>query len=232
MADGIHSKHRERVRKEILSHSINDSSSAHKIIEALLFYSIPRKDTNETAHLLVNRFGSITGILEAEPEELMKIPGIGENTVALFKLIMATTKAYLNEKDVPPKMFDNRDQVCRFIKNKYLGYTREVFSVMSFDSRGGFVGFDFLSVGDISAVGVTSRMVVEVAIKRKATCVILAHNHPGGNALPSQDDIIITEMMSEALSHMEVKLIDHVIVCDDDYVSLGISENFKKIFTK
>jgi len=99
MSENIHSKHRDRVRKELLAHGFDSETPPHKILEMLLFYSIPRKDTNEIAHELINKFGSIEAVLKARPEELLKVSGVGENTVAHFKLMLSICYRIINDNN-------------------------------------------------------------------------------------------------------------------------------------
>lgn len=227
---GIHDKHRERVRKEFLSRGFNENTPVHKILEMLLFYSIPRKDTNELAHKLINHFGSYSALLEADASELMKVDGVGENTAALIKLILPLAGAYERQKAAKNKKFDNTDQIYEYLRKRYYGITNEAFSVLSFDSAGRISGFDFLSSGDVASVGVTSRMVMETVLKHKASSVIIAHNHPGGVLLPSKDDVTVTQMLINALSQVNIRITDHLIICDDDYISFNQSANLKYLF--
>lgn len=232
MSKGIHDEHRSRVRNEILTNGIGEGVPLHKIIEALLFYSIPRKDTNEIAHLLVERFGTLSDILEASPSELKDVPGVGDNTAALFKLIIASAKRYYSEKTSKREKFNSMSEIYEYLKVKYLDCTKEMFGVMTFDSGGQFINFEFLGSGDVAAVGISSRMVIEKVINNKASSVILVHNHPGGNALPSNDDINSTKMIANALRSINVYLLDHLILCGDDYVSLSQSRDYKHIFNR
>lgn len=226
----IHKDHRKRVRNEILTNGIGEGISLHKIIEMLLYYSIPRKDTNETAHLLAERFGNISAMLDADVSELKEIEGIGDNTVALFKLIKATVKLYYSEKSKAPESFQSVDKIYEFLKSKYIGFSKEMFSVLCFDGAGSLLGFEFISSGDVAAVGISTRMVIEKAIKYNATAIILVHNHPSGIALPSFDDIKTTEIINNALKNIDIKLLDHLILGKGDYVSLVQSEKYKHIF--
>lgn len=230
MGDGIHDGHRERVKEEFLKNGFNESTPPHKVIEMLLFYSIPRKDTNDLAHLLVNRFGSISGILDAPVEQLTEVKGISLNTAILIKLIISVARIYRSEKSKKIDGYTNHDDVCKFIVSRYFGYTKEVFSVTSFSGNGSILGFDILGEGNISEVNVSTREVIETVLKRQAVCAIIAHNHPSGTAVPSDEDIAVTRNIQSALSHINVKLLDHIVICGDDYVSMAQSRLFMKIF--
>ncbi len=230
MAKSVHSGHRKRVRKDYLYNGLNEATPPHKVIEYILFHSIPQKDTNEVAHELVERFGSVSGILDAPVDSLMKVKGISEVSVSLLKLILPVARIYQSEKNSKDKTVKSYEEIARFILGKYFGYDSEVFSILSLSASGKVLGFDVLSSGNVSEVSVSMRDVVETVIKRKAVCAVIAHNHPGGVALPSGDDVKITEMIFNALKHINIALIDHIIIVDNDYVSLAQSTCFDYLF--
>ncbi len=230
MAENLHNKHRERVRKEFLEYGISDSAPEHKLLEMLLFFSISRKDTNELAHRLINQFGSLSAVLEAPVEELVKVDGVGENTAMLLKLMIPVTKSYMISKTKKVNVYDNMDAITDFLVAKYLGYDIETFAVTTFNNKGAIVGFDILAQGDCSEVNISMRRVIEIVLKRKAVCAVISHNHPGGYAVPSKEDIEATQNIAKTLKSINVKLMDHILLCDDDYVSLAQSAVFKKIF--
>ena len=228
--EGIHDGHRERVKKEFLQNGFDVNTPPHKIMEMLLFYSIPRKDTNELAHILLNRFGTISGILDAPTEELVKIPGISTNTAALIKLIIPIARIYLTETNSKSRRYLRADAVCDYLMNMYFGYQKEVFSVTSFSGNGRMLGFDILASGNVNEVNVSTRKVLETVINRNAVCAIIAHNHPNGTAVPSEADIAVTKDIKNALEHINVKLLDHIVISGDDYVSMCQSKAYRYIF--
>ena len=230
MEENVHSGHRERVRKEFLKNGFDEDTPPHKIMEMLLFYSIPRKDTNEIAHELVSRFGSIAGIIDAPVDELVKVNGVNTNTAALIKLIMPVARRYMFDKKRNTHKYSNIDEVGNYLLSRYMGYSKEVFSITSFSGSGSILGFDILSEGDVSEVSISTRTVIEAVLKRQAVCAIIAHNHPDGVAVPSDDDIAVTENIKNALAHINVRLLDHLIIADGDYVSMAQSRLYKQIF--
>ncbi len=231
MEKGVHDGHRQRLKEEFLAKGFDENTPPHKIMEMLLFYSIPRKDTNEIAHNLVNRFGgTVSGVLDASVEELVKVDGVSHHTAALIKLMVPIVRCYLTEKNEKKNVYSNIDEVCDFLVQKYISYTKEMFSVISFSGSGRKLGFDILGEGNVSEVNVSIREVVETAINRKAVSVIIAHNHPDGVAIPSQGDIAVTRKIQSALSHINIKLLDHIIIGGDDYVSLCQSRLYRDIF--
>lgn len=232
MAKSVHSGHRDRVRDEFLFKGISESTPPHKVVEYILFHSIPQKDTNETAHALLERFGSISGILDAPAEQLMQVKGISKVSVSLLKLILPVARIYSSEKNSADKVLKDIDDISQYLLGKYFGYDKEVFSMLSLNASGKALGYDVLSSGNVSEVTVSVRDIVEVVLKIRAVCVAIAHNHPGGVALPSEEDIKITELIDRTLKNINAKLLDHVIIAGDDYVSMAQSRCFDYIFMK
>ena len=228
--EGTHSGHGKRVRMEFFENGFSPNTPTHKIVEMMLYYAVPRKDTNNTAHALVERFGTISGILDASKDELIKVPGVGECTAAFLKMIIPIARIYLAEKSDDSEKRMGRDDVCRFLMSRYFGLTDEVFSMVTFNGKGNMISYDILARGNANEVHVSARDIIENALKRKAACTVIAHNHPGGVAIPSEEDIFVTDDIKAALDHIGVKLLDHVIITDDDYVCMAISKDYKGIF--
>ena len=220
------------MRDEFLFKGISESTPPHKVVEYILFHSIPQKDTNETAHALLERFGSISGILDAPAEQLMQVKGISKVSVSLLKLILPVARIYSSEKNSADKVLKDIDDISQYLLGKYFGYDKEVFSMLSLNASGKVLGYDVLSSGNVSEVTVSVRDIVEVVLKRRAVCVAIAHNDPGGVALPSEEDIKITELIDRTLKNINAKLLDHVIIAGDDYVSMAKSRCFDYIFMK
>ena len=232
MPENKHTGHRQRVRREFLENGFSETTPPHKILEMLLFYSIPRKDTNEIAHDLIDTFGSIEGVLDAPNDQLLKIKGISENSVALIKMILPIASIYRSQKVKPQQSFTTTNQIGNYLMEKYLNFKNETLSVTSFDSKGQIIAFDVISQGDSSAVELSVRKLVETVLKRNPVCVVLAHNHPKGIAIPSGEDVLLTEKCYEILSNINIRLLDHIVVANDDYVSMAQSKNFAYIFQR
>ena len=226
----LHEGHRDRMKSEFLEYGL-ENMSKHKIIELLLFYSVPRCDVNNLAHELINKYKTISGVLDAPVDELIKFKGITLNNVGIIKMIMPIAREYLKEKEGRLSVFKNVEEIGNYLLKRYIGFTNERFSVLCLNSSGQCLGFKTLKEGDISAVGVSTRDVVEFALKTNANCVIISHNHPSGIALPSNEDIAITKQVRAALSYVGVALIDHIIVANNDFVSLHQTKKYNSIFT-
>jgi DNA repair protein RadC len=156
---------------------------------------------------------------------------MGENSAVLLKLMVPVIRLYMKEKtDGSKKRRFTLEGLAEFLNARYMGYTKEVFAITTLDNNGGLIGFDIVAEGDVGTVGVQTRVVVENVIKRNATYVVLSHNHPGGKATPSAADIKTTENLTKALRAINVYVLDHIILCDDDWVSLAISKDYKHLF--
>ncbi len=228
--DNPHEKHRERVKNQFLTDGFSDNTPPHKILELLLFYSIPRKDTNEIAHALLDRFDSIAGVLEATPDELMSVKGVGPNTAILIKLLIHFFRRYNTTLGVKGVKLNTLDEIFYFIKQKYYGRTEETFAMTTFNGRNEVIAFDILYVGDVNSVHVSRRTVVQKAIERKAAAVVVSHNHPKGDALPSPEDVTVTANLIKALDTVGIPLWDHMIFDEDDGISMACTQQYEYLF--
>ena len=232
MKDNPHSGHRERLRQRFAENGITEHTPDHEILEFLLFYSIPRINTNDIAHRLIDRFGSLAGVFEASEAELLKVEGIGKNSAVLIKSMLPIMKKYMSSKNEKTKKFSNVEEVGDFLLMEYLGFTEEVFAITLMDGQGKFLGFKMLEHGDIGSVGVSTRKVIQAVLETNACCAVISHNHPGGVALPSAADLSITESVKTALDKISVRLLDHIIIADGDYVSMAQTPKYKILFRR
>lgn len=231
MVENIHSGHRDRLRQEFLSHSETSASMPeHKLLEMLLFYGIPQKDTNPIAHSLIDRFGSLAGVLEANADELAKVKGMTKNAACLIKLMLPVARAYINGKYSDDACLRSLDDVGRYILTKYFAVSVEQCSLLCLNRTGKILSYDVIAEGDIDSVGVSIRTIIERIIQTGATSVVLAHNHPGGVALPSSQDAAVTEAISKALKTISVNFCDHIIIAGEDYISMAQSAGYKELF--
>ncbi len=228
--NNIHAGHRQRMRREMIEQNSFDKMGDHRILEVLLFYGIPRRDTNPIAHELLNKFGSITGVLDAEIEELKSVKGMTENAATLIKTIMPIARRYQNEKFKVGHKFGSGDEIGHFLISKYLGRKNEAFAVTSLDTKGRLLGFDIIGEGTPDTVEVNLRDIVKIVMKRNASAVIVSHNHVSTNALPSGHDIEMTKILKSSLASLGTCLLDHIIIAGDDYISMRQSEEYVAIF--
>ena len=228
---GDHDGHRKHMLERFHKNGI-ELFREHEVLEILLYFSIPRRDTNEIAHKLLNRFHSIGDVLTAPEEELLEFPFITNRTVEHFKLITMLSRIVEKHAEDKKAYLCTTDEIATYFQAQFSMMQDERFAVLSLDNMGKFKACEFVGQGDIASVDVNIRKIIEIALKTKATEVVICHNHPGGVPFPSQADIEVTRNVKKALDIIKVVLSDHIIVTHDDYISLASSEEFKDIFTE
>ena len=217
---GVHDGHRERLRKRYFEKGI-EALSDHEKLEFLLFFAIPRANTNETAHELIKKFGSLKGVFEADSQLLKSIPGVGGNSVALIKFIGDFYRYMLVAGNNEKKFIGSTVEAGRYIKNFFEGYHHEIFMAFFVDKGSRVLGWEKICEGSIDEIRINPADLMKASLKYKAYGVIIAHNHPGGTAVPSSLDIETTKVLSKALSYLNLKILDHVIIADDNYISFS-----------
>ena len=217
----LHDGHRQRKKQRFLQHGL-DSFADHEVLELLLFYAIPRRDTNETAHRLLEHFGTLKAVLTASVEELQKVEGVGESAAAFLHLLQAVGYRALRTAG-DDTILNSVDSAGAYFQKLLRGERREVLYQVCLDAKGKVLSHKRLSSGTVSMAPVNVREVVENALYTDASGVLLAHNHPSGIALPSEDDRQITLQIRQALGTMGIELVDHIIVADNDFVSMAAS---------
>lgn len=222
-----HGGHRERMRRKYLENGI-DIFSEHEALEILLYYAIPQKDTNALAHKLLKSFGSFSAVFDASPG-LLKQFGLTEYQITLLKLMPDLARLYLiDHNKVKPIETSN---LCFYFTDKFVGRTSEVMYLLLLDSKDKELYSGVISKGSVNSTDVPIKRIVTLALSYNARAVAVAHNHPGGVALPSQMDMITTNRIYNALQTVGISLIDHVIVAEDDAISLANSLYGRSIFT-
>lgn len=217
-----HDGHRSRMKRRFLLHGLSNFDD-HNVLELLLFYALPRKDTNALAHRLLNTFGSLDGVFEAPPEALMRVEGIGENAAVLIHLVPEAARRYRIAKESIDTVLLSSHDVGQYLVPYFLNCRGEAVYLLCLDPRCRVIGCHELSAGDPTSVSISVRQIVEIALTQNASSVILAHNHPNGLAIPSKEDIASTRRIREALSLVNISLLDHIVVAGEDYVSLADS---------
>ena len=216
----LHTGHRKRLKNRFLEEGL-DSFEPHQVLELLLFFSIPRRDTNEIAHKLLKKFGSLSGVFEADIKELVKVEGIGENSAFLISMIPQLSRRYLNDKWRDKPELNSSSKAGEYAISLFAGRTYEVFYVICLDAQNRVNYAALVHEGTINEAPIYPRIIVETALRHKANSVILAHNHPGGSLNPSRGDIEATKVIKNALESISIKVVDHIIVCGERYVSFA-----------
>lgn len=211
--------HRERLRKKYLQGGYF-AFHEYEVLELLLTYVIPRKDTKPIAKDLIEKFGSLDGVVTASIEELCSISGIKENSAIFVKLLGDLSKnLYKGEIKKEGIQLKDKNSLIRYLRSEIGFSSREEFRVIFLNNYNMLVGSETLFIGTIDKSAVYPREIVEKVLYYKAKGIIFAHNHPSGNLRPSKQDIQITEHMQEALDLIDVKLLEHIIITQDGYFS-------------
>lgn len=219
MTDSIHAGHRDRLKQRFLEQGL-DGFTDIQALELLLFYSIPRQDTNPIAHRLLSHFGSLSQVLEASPEELTRVGGIKEHSAVLLSIINQMGRRYLVDRAKRERVLPTIADCARYLQPYFYGRMKETVFLLCLDAKCKALCCKELGEGGINSAGISIRKVVETAIREGASTVVLAHNHPSGIAIPSPEDIQTTRRIAAALHSVEVVLADHIVVAEDDYVSM------------
>ena len=222
----VHEGHRQRLKNRFLTEGLDNFEELY-VLELLLFYAVPRKDTNPIAHALLDHFGSLTGVFSATVEELEKIPGITNHAAVLLHLIPQVSRYYQVKRSQAGDVLQTISQCGNYLVPYFYGREYETVFLLCLDAKCKVLGCKLVGVGSVNSANVPIRRVVEIALNTNATSVVLAHNHPSGMANPSDDDILTTHRLARAMEAVEISFVDHIIVSDDDFVSLRHSGYYR-----
>lgn len=217
--------HRNRLRQRFVKAGF-DGLHDYEILELLLAYAIPRKDTKPAAKALIKEFKTIQKVLDAPVEKLKDVEGIGENAAVFLKVIRDTISEYFESVAQDKKTFRTLDELVNYLRAVIGGNGNEIVRVLYLNSKNEMLHSENLGEGTVSEAVVFPRKIVESALKHNATSVILAHNHPGGLPEPSDNDNMLTDSVKKALMTVNIGLQEHVIISDDGFYSYRKSGHF------
>lgn len=225
----LHDGHRDRMREKFLKTGF-DNMEDHEILEMLLFHCIPRKDTNETAHILLNSLGTLVDVFEA-PIDSLESYGLSHNAAIYIKMIMAFCRKYYCDKTKNKSLNLHEENIKDRIYPQFIGINdHERLVILLVDSHGRELYSGAVSEGSLSSATVDIKKIQELSLKYHAWGAIIAHNHPSGLPVPSNSDIEVTRLLKEKLSAINIQLLDHFIVCDHECVSMAMNEEYEYIF--
>ncbi|MCL2857389.1 MAG: hypothetical protein FWE19_06695 [Oscillospiraceae bacterium] len=216
----IHSGHRRRVKDEFRKLGL-DHFPPHKILELLLFYTIPRGDTNEISHHLIERFGSVSGVLSAPLDLLERSPGIGPESAAYLKMIGSVARLYREDGKAEVKSVRTTEQAKDFMRRQLTHEQVECFQMLCLGRNGNILYSEQIFQGNSGKVDIVISDILHLALSSRATKVVIAHNHPGGICNPSREDLHTTGLISNELRRLDIELTDHIIVADDGVCSMA-----------
>lgn len=217
MSAGYHNGHRERMRSRYLREGSFSSFTDHELLEMQLATVIARKDTNELAHRMLERFGTIRNIMEASVEDLRQVEGIGEITAVELKISLELVRRYLRDIFTPSKKCDTISEILKFLYPKFLGQTSECVYMLMLDNRMRLLDFRLISTGTVNQSNVPISKMVKIVMDKNAPNVIVAHNHPHGVATASNADRAVTEALYQAFSLIGINLIEHLIFTENEF---------------
>ncbi len=216
----MHAGHRERVRERFYKNGIHGFAD-HELLEFLLFFAIPRRDTNETAHRLIKNFGSLSNVLTADIADLSRVEGVGRNAALLLRLTGSIAKHLQTVRVQKAPVLETTAMAVRYILPILQDKQTESLLLICMNHTYRVTHAEIISEGSIDNLPVFPREIAAVALRHNATHLILAHNHPGGTATPSRQDISMTLDIITALAPLGIQLCDHIIVAEDAYYSFA-----------
>lgn len=221
-----HDGHRQRMRERFRTDGL-EGFAPHEVLELLLFYARARGDVNPLAHALLDTFGSLKGVLEARPEQLMTVPGVGEETATLVSLMLPMFRRYelciCEEKPV----ILNRKAAEEYCTALLAGFRTEHFYAICLSTDSRVLGHRLIAEGSLTEVAAYPRLVVETALNYNAHSVLLCHNHPSGTCLPSPEDVSTTRRMQQLLYGLDMVLLDHIVVGAGNTYSMSQHGDFQ-----
>lgn len=223
-----HTGHRERMKAEFLARGL-EGWPDHRVLELLLFYTIPQGDVNDLAHELVERFGSLAGVLDASVEELKKVKGVGDHTAVFLRMLPAVLGRYQGARTRLSAIINSPEEAYAWLEPYFFGARNEMVYVLCLDGKRQVLGVRKVAEGSIEMAEVNTRRIAEEAIGLRAAQIYVAHNHVSNLAIPSQADWLTTDTLRGALRPIGIELIDHLVFVDGDMVSLKDSEHLKSL---
>ncbi len=212
--------HRQRLRERFEQSGFNGFHD-HEVIELLLSYAIPRRDVKPLAKELLSRFGSLSAVVDAPVVHLKQIDGVGSHASVLLAMVPRLMDRYLRDRWKRNESFHSTQDAVRYLSS-LLGTERtEVFSILALNSQNALISAEEIQRGSVNRTAVFPRLVVEACLKHRATAVILAHNHPGGDPHPSSADRQLTRKLKRLLNDLDIQVHDHIIVAGLAYYSFA-----------
>lgn len=215
----IHKNHRARMRKKFRENGF-DGFVDHEILEMLLYYCIPRQNTNPLAHKILDKYKTLANVFDATPEELMQETGVSEVTATLLSMVPKLSKVYETSKWNRTDCLSDTEALGQYAISMFKDKINEEFALVCLDSNRRVHWSGVVVKGTIDRTEAYPRLVVNEALKHNATSVVFIHNHPGGTLAPSIADKEATDTLVKVLNGIGIKVLDHIIVSGNRYFSM------------
>ena len=229
MDELIHKGHRQRMRSRLKRFG-PEVFDTYELLEMLLYYTVPVKDTNPLAKKLLTRFGSLDGVLSAAVEELKTVDGIGEKSAELINRVgmaLEISKTHDEDGNESPRTYEDFGELL----TDYLRGRRDNVTVLvSLDNKMRILGIDEVYPLDCSSAGVRPKAFIDASIRRSSSVAIIAHNHPYGTVIPSEADRMTNTLLASALGNLGIDVAEHYIIAGDRY--LGFMNHIKRAFAQ
>lgn len=215
----LHADHRARMQARVRRDGL-DSLAEHEALEYLLFFAIPRQNTNPLAHRLIQHFGSFCRVLEASEEELLEVEGIGPASARMIHSVLEFARYYAMHKRIKRAGLNSTDKVLEYVRPMFMGLQHEVLYLIAMDDN--YTPLRDIRIGE----GLPNKLTFDInklartAVATGCTCAVLAHNHPSGLAIPSEEDFATTVQITKALGMLNIDLLDHLIITATDAASM------------
>lgn len=228
LASSIHTGHRQRLKEQFLNGDLRDWPD-HRILEFILFYAVPRGDTNPLAHRLIAQFGSLSGVLDAPISQLTRVEGVGEHSATFLKMMSSVCAVYTGKRAERKAVINTPADAFPFLTREFIGLKQECVYILCLDGKNHLLGVRKIAEGSINAATINLRRIVEEVATLHAARIYLAHNHVGSLPLPSLKDWESTASLYDVLQPIGIDLIDHLIFVDDEMISLRETQYGKHI---
>ena len=223
--------HRKRLREKFIRSGLSGFHD-YEIVELLLTLGSPRKDCKPQAKEAIKRFKTLRGVLEAPPEELQQIHGVGAHSVFGIKLVQEVARRFLKEKVIEQPVYKSSQEIFEYLYHSMRGLKKELFKVIYLNSQNQIIEIADLAEGTVSGSFISPRQVVEGAIKQNAASLIFVHNHPSGNPEPKSDRDLTRDLVY-AGTIMHIRVLDHIVIGENRYFSFageGLIEEYEMDF--
>lgn len=221
MSAGLHAGHRARMRERYIKDNGLDSFAEHEVLELLLYYSIPQRDTNELAHKLLREYGNLANLFDAHPLDISRRCNVSGNTAVLISMMPQLAKRYFQSKWDKNTRLVTSQSAGQYLIDLFGGRNTEAFYILCLDAQRRLNNAAMISEGTVEEAPVYIRNIVQAALLHNAVSVVLSHNHPGGSVSASGADIEATRQIIRAFEMLEIGVLDHIIVAGSKYYSFA-----------